>query len=340
MYGKHIPHEIIEKKTQPMELLEKNPSIKEPVYNQNHITNIIIPENSIELEESEKLAEFITISLGDGHIPEDMYYIQISLNSREEVEYIQYTKKLMGCLLNKKSKICYHKGSNVTDLIIYSKNVVGGLIKKGLKPGNKVKNQVSIPHWIKIKNEYQRSGLRGLTDTDGSIFVKKAQKSIRIGFQNHSKSLVEDFKEICEYLDIKAGNMNSHLRANIEREKLYRSYEVLIAGKSGVSKFLDIIKPKRWEYRAETIGLTLTSLKDPQKRKAIENELNNIYPDKKVHYMDEFKDLLKHLCENQGYNTNKESIIKAIEEALTNKNTGKLSIHGKNVIDDLKYRMQ
>jgi len=285
-----------------------------------------------------RLAEFFGISEGDGHIPKDMYKMTITSNGLEEKEYIEYVKEMMENIFNKTPKTMPHNDSNALDLIIYGKNNVGGLVKKGLIPGDKVKNQISTAPWISKKQEYKLGNLRGKADSDGSIFVKRAQKSIRIGFQNHSKPLVHDFKDLCESFDIKTGRVTTYIRTNPDKEKKYKQYDILVAAKSEVSKFLDIIKPKKWEYRAETLGLTLISLNDPQKRNAIEKELYKEYPDKRSHYTDEYKDLLKNLCKKHGYEVHKESIIKAIENAFTNKHTGNLSIHAKNLIDELKER--
>jgi len=297
-----------------------------------------IPRNSIELEESEKLAELIGIILGDGQIPEDLYSIKITLDGKEQIEYIQYVKTLMENLLNKTPKIHPRKDSNATYLVVYGKDVVGGLVKKGLVPGNKVRNQVGTPLWIKKRKEYQIGILKGLVDTDGSIFVKKAQKSIRIGFQNHSQPLVKDFKEMCESLDIKTGEVTKYIRVDPKRKKNIKQYDVLIAGKSEVSKFIDLVKPEKWKDRADLLGLKLISLEDPQKRKEIEKELINIYPDGRSHYTDDYKSLCKNLCKKQGYDINNQSIIQAIEDSLTNKNEKQISIQGKKVIDELKQR--
>ena len=300
------------------------------------IKKIDIPENSIELEESKKLAELIAIGLGDGQIPEDLYSFKITLDGKEQVNYIQYTKTLMEELLKKTPKIHPRKDSNATYLVVYGKDVVGGLVKKGLVPGDKVRNQVGIPGWVNKWKNYQIGSLRGLTDTDGSIFVKKAQKSIRIGFQNHSKPLVEGFKELCKRFDIKTGKVTEYLR--VKKDKKFKQYDLLVAGKFEVSKFIDIIKPKKWEYRAELLGLTLVSLEDPQKRKNIERELIKVYPDERTHYTEDYKNLLKNLCEQQGYNVNKASIIHAIEDSLTNKHLNQINQHGKKIIDDLKQK--
>lgn len=176
-------------------VLEKH---KNFISNKDNISKMNIPNSILELEESDKLAELIGISLGDGQIPDDLYSIKITLDGKEQKEYIQYTKILMENLLNKTPKICPRKDSNASYLVVYGKDFVGSLVKKGLVPGDKVKNQVSIPQWINKRKEFPRGCLRGLTDTDGSIFIKKSQKSIRIGIQNHSKPLTENFKELCD----------------------------------------------------------------------------------------------------------------------------------------------
>jgi len=339
LYGKEITHITYNNKGKATKIMENNPDIKEIEHESRKHKKIEIPENSIKLEESEKLAEFFGISEGDGHIPENMRHIMVSLNKNEEVKYIQYTKNLMEELLNKTPLIRPKKDANVVNIEIHGKNIVGGLVKKGLIPGNKVENQISTAPWISKKEVYKIGNLRGNTDTDGSIFIKKAQKSIRIGFYNSSQPLVKNFKEMCESLNIRIGKVMTSLQTNPDhQERIHRRYEVLIAGKSGVSKFLDIIKPMRWEYRADLLGLTLVSLKNPEKREAIERDLYKAYPDKHVHYNDEYKELLKDLCKKEGYSVSNESIVRSIEDALTNKNTRELTVHGKRVIDDLKQK--
>lgn len=110
----------------------------------------------------------------------------------------------------------------------------------------------------------------------------------------------------------------------------------MIAGKFEVAKFIDIIKPKKWEFRVETLGLTLISLGDPQKRIEIQKELCEKFPDKHVHYTKEYKSLLKKLCKKQGYKIDTESIINAIKESLRNKSNGKISIHAENVNENIR----
>ncbi len=75
-------------------------------------------------------------------------------------------------------------------------------------------------------------------------------------------------------------------------------------------------KPRKWEYRAKTLGLVLKSISDPKKRKLIENELIKSFPDKKVHYSNRHYAHLKKLCEKYGYNVSDESIFNELENAL------------------------
>ncbi|MGB5910875.1 MAG: hypothetical protein WBH31_06755 [Promethearchaeia archaeon] len=107
------------------------------------------------------------------------------------------------------------------------------------------------------------------------------------------------------------------------------------------------MKPKKWEYRAKTFGLVLKSISDPEKRVKIEKELHKFYPDKRVNYSFDYRDLLKKLCIKHGYDVSNESLIKEIEKMLTYSDdyTGltqerkkELNFYAKNIIEDLKQR--
>ena len=112
---------------------------------------------------------------------------------------------------------------------------------------------------------------------------------------------------------------------------------------------MDKIQPRKWEYRAEILGLVLISISNPQNRRSIESELFKVYPDKRVHYTDEYRDLLKILCEKHGYDIKNDSILKKIEAALTYdlnyknftyEKKRELNNYAKKIIDDLKHKMK
>ena len=295
------------------------------------------PKNIVKLRNSSELAEMVCIGLGDGSIPKNESRFRVTLNETEEIQYTKHVKSLMQNLFNKTPNIYKPKKANAVKLTISNKKTVEKLIDKGLKSGDKKVNQVCVPKWIKDNNKYQKDGLRGLVDTDGSIHVHKSTSRIRVKFKNASLPLVRDFKDMCKLNDVKT--------SKIYPVKGKNTYEIEIEAKKDVCRFLYKIQPKKWKYRAQTLGLVLISISDPHKRKKIEDEIFKLYPDKKVHYSDVYRDKLKNLCVIQGYDVTKKEIIKKIEEALTyNLNyTGltrekmkELNIYGNRLVSDLR----
>ena len=145
----------------------------------------------------ERLVEMITIVLGDGHLHKrgeksyNSYEVRVSLNRIDEQKYVKYVKSLMEDIFNKKPKIHPRKNSKGVDLKIYDKAIVEWLISLGIKSGNKVENQIFVPKWIKKSKNWIKEnrvvwdkiyvplikrGLKGLFDTDGSIYIARRDK--------------------------------------------------------------------------------------------------------------------------------------------------------------------
>jgi len=85
----------------------------------------------------------------------------------------------------------------------------------GLKTGNKVKQQVDVPGWIKNNKKFQIACVRGLMDTDGSIFIHKykvkgkAYQYKKMAFTSRSKPLV-----IFAYNALKRLKLNPRITKN------------------------------------------------------------------------------------------------------------------------------
>jgi len=291
-------------------------------------------------EENSEFAEMVGIILGDGSIPKNESHVRITLNKTEETQYRRYVYKSMLKIFKKKPGIYKPKDANAVKMTICGKKIVRGLVNKGLKPGDKKKNQVDVPQWIKKKRENRRSNIRGLIDTDGSIHIHKINKNLRITFKNSSFPLVNDYKEMCESF-------------NIPTQKIYHDkkrdiYDAQIEAKKDIVNFIETINPRKWEYRAKTFGLVLKSISNPKKRELIEKELIKPYPDKKVHYSKKYYALLKRLCEKYEYDVSDESIFNELEDALTYSDnwTGlkkeqkdMLNAKAKNLISNLKVKL-
>ena len=100
-------------------------------------------------------------------------------------------------IFNLGGKIILDKKNNERFLSFSSKELVNFFILMGFKPGNKIKNQPTIPDWIFRNNSFLKSCLRGLIDTDGCIhkMSKKDPKLIRINFKNNNLRLLNSARE-------------------------------------------------------------------------------------------------------------------------------------------------
>lgn len=147
----------------------------------------------------EQLAELIGIILGDGNIfiNKDVAQLRIVCNSLNEKDYlINFIKPLIENIFGITSRIVFHKTRNGIILSVENRNLIEFLISIGLMPGNKVKNQVTIPCWIRSDNKLLAACIRGLIDTDGSVFrmSKRDFDNPRIQFKNFNKALLEDVR--------------------------------------------------------------------------------------------------------------------------------------------------
>jgi len=121
---------------------------------------------------SEKLAEFVGIILGDGGISKSQ--ITITLHSENDKEYSRFVVNLIKKLFNVYIGTCHRKDSKATSYNISRTKLIHFCIEKlGLKQGNKIKQQVDIPEWIKKNKLYSIACVRGLVDTDGCIFTHR-----------------------------------------------------------------------------------------------------------------------------------------------------------------------
>ncbi|OGI11735.1 hypothetical protein A3K64_00380 [Candidatus Micrarchaeota archaeon RBG_16_36_9] len=148
----------------------------------------------------DKLAELIGIILGDGNILSDkkngIYCLRIFFDSEKEVRYLNYVKSLIEDIFETIPKTRKTKGKNCFYLVLQSKGIVVYLESEKLKSGDKIKNKLTIPKWIWERKNYLKSCIRGLIDTDGSIYRLKPQWSniIQLSFKNNNKELLKDIR--------------------------------------------------------------------------------------------------------------------------------------------------
>jgi len=156
---------------------------------------------------NEKLSEFIGAVLGDGHVcyfkstnkkrKIGVYQIKIAGDLVKDKEYHSYLKNLGKEIFSLNGRERKRPKNNERFLEFTSRKLIELFISIGIKPGNKIKNQSTIPKWIFKNKQYLRTCLRGLIDTDGSIhrMSRRDWKLLRINFTNHNRTLLKDTRE-------------------------------------------------------------------------------------------------------------------------------------------------
>lgn len=192
-----------------------------------------------EPKDSKELAEFYGAMLGDGNSHRTKYYksrnekrgvymIRITGDSRLDKKYhLEYLKPIIERLFAVKVNSKFFKNRNVMLIEVYGVKLIEFLEKKGFPPGNKIKNKLRIPDWIKNNKNYLKVCLRGLYDTDGSVYKLTNQNSHQICFTNANQGLLEDVR-------------NSLLLLGINCSKISNK-DIYITKKSELRKFLKLI---------------------------------------------------------------------------------------------------
>ncbi len=149
--------------------------------------------------QSDELAEFIGIILGDGGISQRQ--VTITLNKTDDREYAFYIRNLAEKLFKTKVAIRDRRDEHVIQVIISRTSVVQYLVAMGLHTGSKVRNQTEIPLWIRNNINFSKACVRGLIDTDGCFYIDKHLRNNKsyqyacLNLTNQCKPILRFFKE-------------------------------------------------------------------------------------------------------------------------------------------------
>ena len=124
------------------------------------------------------LSEFVGITLGDGGITKNQ--VTISLNRETDREYIAYVVDLIEKLFKIEPSVREDPKSLANNIVVSRIELVDFCKSIGLKVGNKVEQQVDIPEWVKKNGRFLKICVRGLVDTDGSVFEHKYRVSEKV----------------------------------------------------------------------------------------------------------------------------------------------------------------
>jgi hypothetical protein len=163
--------------------------------------SIKVPDNN-----SEELAEFYGMMLGDGCLFSDLKGLSITADKILDYDYLtKYIDNLIYELFNLHPKYYFAKDSRAMRCVLYSKNAVGYLANLGFPIG--FKKDLHIPKFISQNKACLIKCLRGLMDTDGSLSSHPHSK-IMIHLSITSKTLREEVSEALSSLRINHGKFN------------------------------------------------------------------------------------------------------------------------------------
>ena len=143
-----------------------------------------------------EFAEFMGALAGDGHITNcsNHYRIEFTLNGTEDRYYAKFLARKFRELFHMEPRLYRRSGeANRVDVQIHSKKIhcfLNQFFPKGKK------DSLAVPKWIKKDESFQSSYLRGLIDTDGSLFFAK-----RGMYEKNSYPVIELKMEDPEFLD-------------------------------------------------------------------------------------------------------------------------------------------
>jgi len=193
------------------------------------------------------LAELIGIHTGDGCISKNKRYSEYYLGGdiKEEKEYhnkwvsLLFNKKIMIPLFNKKVKYKEYPKTGIYGFYIFNKDLVNFFRKLGINHGSKI--NIEIPKQILKNKNLSKRFLRGLFDTDGSIYFDRNKSSknqlnnrpnIKLG--TVSLKLANQVFDMLKKLDLNP-RMKKPYKGKRDKNKVYT---VLIYRKKDIEYFI------------------------------------------------------------------------------------------------------
>ena len=169
------------------------------------------------------LAEFVGIMLGDGCLSSH-FQVGIAFNAKTDRAYGRYLQHLFRDLFRVSATIQRRTDTHGWTVVASSRTLVEYLQTIGLVRGRKVAHQVDVPSWVWRKDSYRRACLRGLMDTDGSIYqythvvYGHLYVNAALSFTNHSLPLLRSVEQLLCRCGFHPRATHYHVTLNRESE--------------------------------------------------------------------------------------------------------------------------
>ena len=149
---------------------------------------------------NENVAELVGALIGDGYIYRNKRKYQIGFVGHQvtDKDYFEHLRKLIKKEWNKEAKPVMRE--RAIRIVINSKSTVDFLVNDLGIPHGKIKSKtVVVPEQIKADWELAKHTIRGIVDTDGSVFAvrkPRVEKYPSIEITTISKKLAEQTRSI------------------------------------------------------------------------------------------------------------------------------------------------
>ena len=151
---------------------------------------------------NEDLAEIFGVLNGDGHLSKINHEISVIGNVKTDDNYFHYLKKKFENVLGIKFKI--EKFEHYLKLRAYSIDLVNWLCNQHGFPKGKKKGKLKIPSVFLSNKKFLEAYIRGLFDTDGTIYLRRKNEPV-VEISSSDKRYLQQVQEQLLFLGFKAG---------------------------------------------------------------------------------------------------------------------------------------
>lgn len=151
---------------------------------------------------SAALAEFLGAMMGDGHV--GAYQATLTTNATTDLAHARHIRRLAQVLFDIRPSLVMRSAANACVVIMSSVELCDFLERQGLPRGSKLRIGVRIPPWIPKNPAFSRACIRGLFDTDGSVYLDrhmiKGRSYAHVGlvFTNREPNILRFFSDALE----------------------------------------------------------------------------------------------------------------------------------------------
>ncbi len=186
-------------------------------------------------------AYIIGLAIGDGNLSKVNHTTRLRISCDDKYPTLQkrITESLKLLLPNNKIGTVKNP-KNCTDIYVYS-NYLEKLLGWKATEGSKFIQNVSGPKWIHKSIKYKINYLKGIIETDGSIYCDRGYPMVMI--TTIIKDLAVELKDIVDSLGFKCHMYEIDGRKNKYNYKRQIEYHIRLS--KDVQKFLDLVKPNK-----------------------------------------------------------------------------------------------